>query len=320
MTITWVSDILQEFVYQYQGFSQFRSTLNIRTNDEIKQLQDNNNIWTYDEVIKILKSLQKENIITQKVIDSGISPTSDLGIVRSYFSCFASVELARLECIVGNFASSIKWLTPSTIGTRIEYITSIPSCYNSMYYHTAVSYIMLRKYSEAIECLSYIAKHLYNIVKPTTTGTDGSSGGGRVGFNRPTPSSKAFDRIMALLVITSALCPGYRVDDQLKELIDVKYSEKLRRLGYIHILNHKNSMTYMYTINILHDCMSCTYISYIYTLTQVTAERRGDPAGHVRDRLSQVRVPCSAGLQQDPGELQPTGVYRRVYKLMYVVY
>ena len=245
MTITWVSDILQEFVYQYQGFSQFRSTLNIRTNDEIKQLQDNNNIWTYDEVIKILKSLQIENIMTQKVIDSGTSPTSDLGIVRSYFSCFASVELARLECIVGNFASSLKWLTPSTIGTRIEYITLIPACYNSVYYHSAVSYIMLRKYSEAIECLSYIAKHLYNIVKPTTTtGTDGASGGGgggggggRVGFTRPTPSSKAFDRIMALLVITSALCPGYRVDDQLKELIDVKYSEKLRRLVYIHILS-----------------------------------------------------------------------------------
>lgn len=62
------------------------------------------------------------------------------------------------------------------------------------------------------------------------------------------------------------------------------------------------------------------HIYHIYTLTQVTAERRGDLTGHVRDRLSQVRVPCSAGLQQDAGELQPTGVYRRVYKLMYVVY
>ena len=257
MTITWVSDILQEFVYQYQGFSQFRSTLNIRTNDEIKQLQENNNIWTYDEVIKILISLQKENIITQKIVDSGagINPTSDLGIVRSYFSCFASVELARLECIVGNFASSLKWLTPSAIDNRIEYITLIPSCYNSVFYHTAVSYIMLRKYSEAIECLSYIAKHLYNIVKPTSTSTDGTSGGGggggRVGFTRPTPSSKAFDRIMALLVITSALCPGYRVDDQLKELIDVKYSEKLRRsvcmlTSYI-IVCHRCALQYVYS-------------------------------------------------------------------------
>ena len=33
------------------------------------------------------------------------------------------------------------------------------------------------------------------------------------------------------------------------------------------------------------------HIYHIYTLTQVTAERRGDLTGHVRDRLSQVRIP-----------------------------
>jgi len=41
---------------------------------------------------------------------------------------------------------------------------------------------------------------------------------------------KILDKILAMTAIAIALCPGYRVDDQVRELVEGKWAEKLRRM------------------------------------------------------------------------------------------
>ena len=41
---------------------------------------------------------------------------------------------------------------------------------------------------------------------------------------------KTLDKVMAITLISIVLSPGHRVDDQVQELIDSKWSDRLRRL------------------------------------------------------------------------------------------
>jgi hypothetical protein len=52
ITTQWASDILQEFVYHFQDFCQYRAHLNHRTEDEISRLQSDTSIWSLSKVLK----------------------------------------------------------------------------------------------------------------------------------------------------------------------------------------------------------------------------------------------------------------------------
>jgi translation initiation factor 3 subunit L len=171
ITPEWAFDILNEFVYQFQGFCQFRTALH---NSAIKygmihegesfgsaplnntashpNIVENINLltsadaWEVEQVFSYLNRLVK------------IGTTSDVPAYQ-YLGLFASVALSRLECLLGDYSASLKALAPlsaqivvkkeDTEQTAIEVIQSVFLARLSLAYHAGVSFMMLRRYKDA---------------------------------------------------------------------------------------------------------------------------------------------------------------------------
>lgn len=222
LTTQWIYDIIQEFVYQFQGFCQYRCQVaNISTNLEtLKALESNRDAWNLPVVMSILQRLiqaGKLNLKSNKVqINSPF-------IVQ--FGYFASIELARLECLTGDFTSSLAALSSIKLYDRSELFTYLPLCHFNVFYHTGVCYLMLRNFTSAIEVFSEIILHVSRILKP------GASASLRAGLQQQL--TRMLDKALALTAIASFLTPNNNLDDQVKEAVESKFLEKIQKMKNI---------------------------------------------------------------------------------------
>ena len=53
----WACDIISEFVYQFQGFCQYRTTIAHKSEEEIYVLANNPDLWSVGMVTRILNDL-----------------------------------------------------------------------------------------------------------------------------------------------------------------------------------------------------------------------------------------------------------------------
>lgn len=209
LTVQWIQDIMHEFVYQFQGFCQFRTKIPNISTDDIIILEANSDVWTFPKIQSILKRL---------INVSGIKdPDSTTQVLYQRFGIFAAIELSRLECLVGDYDASIKALAPIFAADRSEIFSQSPSTHVNLYYHAGVSFLMLRRYSDALETFSEIILHFARILKP--------------GFDSQKVLQKMLDKTLSLAAVASTLCPGKRVDDQVREIMETRAAEKVRRLN-----------------------------------------------------------------------------------------
>lgn len=89
LTPQWISDIIVEYVYQFQGFCQYRSQVAARSPEDLRTLEANKGCWTLPAVMSTLKALAK----------AGNAPRAAL--LHRQFGYFAAIERARLECLLG---------------------------------------------------------------------------------------------------------------------------------------------------------------------------------------------------------------------------
>jgi hypothetical protein len=62
----WLWDIIEEFIYQFQSFCNFRTKLLKRTDDDIEHLRRNVKIWNVHAVLNVMHSLvDKSRIVEQ---------------------------------------------------------------------------------------------------------------------------------------------------------------------------------------------------------------------------------------------------------------
>lgn len=67
----WLWEIIDEFIYQFQSFSQFRSKLAKRSEPEIEMLKESPKIWNVHSVLNVLHCLvDKSNINRQLEVTS----------------------------------------------------------------------------------------------------------------------------------------------------------------------------------------------------------------------------------------------------------
>jgi translation initiation factor 3 subunit L len=211
MCSSWISDMLQEFVYQFQGFCQYRSLGNHRAED-VAVLEANRSVWDLAVVVKILRSL----------VTAGSSNTSNYNLVE--FGKFAVVELARLECLTGDFAASLSTLSPTALSENMGSITRLPLANASIYYHAGVCHMMLRQYHACIDILSSYLLGA-QALRPAEKKGSGNSEKSQV--------QKTQDRCLGLIGLAITLCPYGRIDEQVKEAVEAKYGEKMKRVATV---------------------------------------------------------------------------------------
>ena len=185
----WAFDILHEFVYQFQGFCQFRTALhNSATKHGILGPVDENGQPTMKpnnskaphhlvENVQILQSGQDVwNVETvcyylQRLVAIGTAPNCTVPAYQ-YLGLFASVTLSRLECLLADYSASLSALTPILSSslmvtkmdldpkTSIEVVHGVFSARLSLTYHAGISFFMLRRYKDAINILGEICSYM----------------------------------------------------------------------------------------------------------------------------------------------------------------
>lgn len=172
----WLWELVDEFVYQFQNFAQYRARLTDKSEEEMDQLLNNNSkVWNILCILNVLHSLvEMSNIKVQlEVSASGGDPESVAGEFgrHSFYKMlgyFSLVELLRVHSLLGDYYQAIKILEPIEIHKKTQY-SHIPACQISTSFYVGFAYMMMRRYSDAIRTFSSIllyiqrTKQLYSV-------------------------------------------------------------------------------------------------------------------------------------------------------------
>jgi translation initiation factor 3 subunit L len=236
----WIFDVLHEFVYQFQGFCQFRTSTFTNAAkygpnganegkatpnhivDAIDVLSNNRDAWAVQKVISYLHQFQTIRVKAP---------------LFGYLSLFSSVGKSRLECLLGDYTASLNALgninsnsiiDPPRCGdddvrpmTAVEVVDSVFAAKLSVAYHQGVCYLMLRRYRDACRVLGDICTTMLR--------------GFKSGEYKNTPGSdqfnKLYDRMIALLAIITHVCPeNGLVDASLARGIRDKHGKQLSKI------------------------------------------------------------------------------------------
>lgn len=233
----WTFDILHEFVYQFQGFCQFRTTTFANAakygpnganadktppthiTENIDVLSKNRDAWAVGKVLTYLH-------------------TFGTGTVKAplfqYLSIFSTVAQSRLECLLGDYKSALNVLVTvesadlvdpprgaeddARAVSRMEIIDTVFSAKLSMSYHQGVCYLMLRRYRDASKVLGDICSTMLRGLKAGE-------------YKSGDQNMKLYDRMIALLAIITHACPETGlVDDSLAKSIRDKHGKQLSKI------------------------------------------------------------------------------------------
>jgi translation initiation factor 3 subunit L len=223
----WAYDIIQEFVYQFQSFCQYRLQ-HTRTEEELHTMEAHRDAWALPVVSIILNNVirMSKEIAAACPVASSTEPDTAV-TTHALFGYFASIENARLECLLSDYTTSLESIQDIRLWDQNELFTLVPTCHVNVYYHAGVSMLMVRRYADCIDTLSTITLHILRVLKPGNANSKAIQ----------SQHSKMMDKILALLSIAISLSVGRRVDDQVMEVILAKMGEKFRRLnaGEIHL-------------------------------------------------------------------------------------
>ncbi|CAM9650959.1 eukaryotic translation initiation factor 3 subunit L [Lethenteron reissneri] len=220
----WLWDIIDEFIYQFQSFSQYRCKMAKKSEEEIEFLRTNPKIWNVHSVLNVLHSLvDKSNINRQlEVYTSGGDPESvagDYGRHSLYkmLGYFSLVGLLRLHSLLGDYYQAIKVLENIELNKKSMY-SRVPECQITTYYYVGFAYLMMRRYQDAIRIFANILLYIQR-----TKGL----------FQRSSYKyemvNKQNEQVFNLLAITLSLYP-MRIDESIHTQLREKLGDKMLRM------------------------------------------------------------------------------------------
>jgi len=221
----WLWEIIDEFIYQFQAFAQFRCKLQKKTDEEIEILKANPKVWNVHSVLNVLHSLvDKSNINKQlDVYTSGGNPdlvAGDFGRHSLYkmLGYFSLVGLLRLHSLLGDYYQAIKVLENIELNKKSLY-SRVPGCQITTYYYVGFAYMMMRRYADAIRTFSNILLYIQrtkNLFQTKSYQND--------------QINKQTDQMYTLLAICLVLHPQ-RIDESLHTTLrDKQYAEKMNKM------------------------------------------------------------------------------------------
>lgn len=221
----WVFDIVNEFVYQYQSYCQFRAKVAAKGEQEIASYMENLFIWDTSKVFGYLHALVRHSKIVEILKEEeGAQAPSEVVKELGYFSL---ITLARAHVLFGDYYTSLKLLEPidlfnkSSRGeakTTAQIFEKSPGCHVSVFYHMGFAQLMLEDFAAAVRSFSTIILQVNRNRNYYSRFADYEQ------------LHKLMEKAMALLDIALFLCPGQRVNDQIHSLIREKYGDKQSKL------------------------------------------------------------------------------------------
>jgi len=255
----WAFEILHEFVYQFQGFCQFRTTLFASANKH-KLLESadapnaegdsapgkrgpphhvvENLALMREDAAKDVWSVDTVMYYLHRLVDIGTNPKCNVPAYQ-YFGIFASVALSRLECLLTDYSSSLAALAPvlenssskvikndQETKTFTQVINSVFPARLSLTYHAGISFLMLRRYKDASTTVGDLCTYMQR--------------GFKTGQLRQMPNAdqlyKNYDRMVALLAICTHVCPQTNlVEESISKTIREKHGAQLSKEAFAEL-------------------------------------------------------------------------------------
>lgn len=171
--------------------------------------------WSLPIVSNILHKLISKS---QNATGPPASSAADIHILMGYFG---RIELARMECLLSDYVASLSAISSINLNDPNELFVSVPVSHVNVFYHAAVSMIMIRRYDDAIGALSSAILHISRVLKPGSVTLKSSV---------LTQHQKMMEKMLMLYALASTMSPGHRSDEQVVDAVLSKCSDKLKRL------------------------------------------------------------------------------------------
>ncbi|KAI9820255.1 MAG: hypothetical protein M1827_005877 [Pycnora praestabilis] len=220
----WAWDVIDEFIYQFNSFCSYRNR-SARKNDsqeEIQLLRDNPNTWGCYSVLNVLYSLIQRSQIKEQLV--AIKNNQDPAIVAGDYGnrplyrmlgYFSIIGLLRVHCLLGDFSLALKTLDDIELNKKSMF-ARVMAAHFTTYYYVGFSYLMMRRYADAIKMFSHILVYVSRTKNFQKNAQYDSI-------------SKQNDQMYALIAICVAFNPT-RLDDTIHTALREKYGEQFMRM------------------------------------------------------------------------------------------
>ncbi|KAL5019120.1 hypothetical protein ScPMuIL_004842 [Solemya velum] len=220
----WLWDIIDEFIYQFQSFSIYRSKVQKKTDDELDILKKNPKIWNVHSVLNVLHSLVEKSSINRQleVYTRGGDPQSVAGEFGQHslykmLGYFSLIGLLRLHCLLGDYYQGLKVLENIDFNKKNMY-SRVPACQITTFYYVGFSYMMMRRYQDAIRSFSNILLYIQRTKQMFQNRT-----------SLYDQISKMNEKMYTLLAICLVLHP-MRIDESVHSQLREKFADKMLRM------------------------------------------------------------------------------------------
>lgn len=223
----WAWDVIDEFIYQFESFCRYRNRV-ARTapnEEEAQVLRENPNVWGCYSVLNVLYSLIQrsqinEQLAAQRRNEDPMTVAGEYGSRPLYrmLGYFSIIGLLRVHCLLGDFSLALKTLDDIEMNKKAMFARVMAAHLNT-YYYVGFSYMMLRRYADAVRMFSHILVY----VSRTKNFQKGAQS------NAYDAIAKKTEQMYALIAICVAFSPT-RLDDTIHTALREKYGEKFAQL------------------------------------------------------------------------------------------
>jgi translation initiation factor 3 subunit L len=220
----WAWDVIDEFIYQFNSFCSYRQRVAQKNEneEEIALLRENPNTWGCYSVLNVLYSLIQRSQISEQLaamkrgedasLYAGEYGNRPLYKMLGYFSI---IGLLRVHCLLGDFSLALKTLDDIELNKKAMF-ARVMAAHFTTYYYVGFSYMMMRRYSDAIRMFSHILVYVSRTKNFQKNAQYDSI-------------TKKNDQMYALVAICVAFQPT-RLDDTIHTALREKYGEQFNRL------------------------------------------------------------------------------------------
>ncbi|SPO02950.1 probable eukaryotic translation initiation factor 3 subunit 6 interacting protein [Cephalotrichum gorgonifer] len=222
----WAWDVIDEFIYQFNTFSSYRMRIARQAatspEEEVQVLRENPNTWGCYSVLNVLYSLIQRSQITEQLAAqkrnedpapyAGEYGSKNLYKMLGYFSI---IGLLRVHCLLGDFGLALKTLDDIELNKKAMF-ARVMAAHFSTYYYVGFSYMMMRRYADAIRMFSHILIYVSRTKNFQKNAQYDSI-------------TKKNEQMYALIAICVAFHPT-RLDDTIHSALREKYGDQLLKL------------------------------------------------------------------------------------------
>lgn len=226
LPIQWLWDMLDEFVYQFQSFAQWRSNPANKSEDELELLAEAQQIWSCYSVLNVLYSLVQKSQINEQLIaeKQGKSAEEVAEIAGEYgakplyrtLGYFSLICLLRVHVLLGDATLALQTMEHVELQGQ-SLLKSITACHVTTYYHVGAAYMALGRWPDAISTFINVLYYFLRMKQYHTRSYQYHA------------IQKQCERMYALTAICQALAPG-PADESIMAIVKEHYGEQLSKM------------------------------------------------------------------------------------------